>query len=87
MLSGIINRGWIESSGVITDPTTVRVIASRTDDAVIVMSIADDGIAQELIITHQIRRYRQSDTANGAATANRIYIETAILSLDLRLTT
>ena len=66
---------WIESSGVITDPTTVRVIASRTDDVVLVMSTTDNGIEQEIIVTHRIRRYRQSNTADRSTSANRIYME------------
>ena len=52
--------GWIQASGVITDPLTVRVLASRTEDMVIVMAVTAEGEQQELIITHQIQRYRQS---------------------------
>ncbi|MFK7802524.1 MAG: hypothetical protein AB8G95_12895 [Anaerolineae bacterium] len=69
------NVSWIQSSGVITDPTTVRVIASRTDDVVLVMSYLDGGIEQQIIVTNQIRRFSQLDSADNSTYANRIYME------------
>lgn len=66
---------WIQSSGVITDPTTVRVIASRTDDVVLVMTVTSNGIEEEIIVTSQIRRFRQSDLSDSSAYGNRIYMD------------
>ncbi len=64
--------GWIQASGVITDLASVRVLAPRTDDLLLVMTVTEDGTEQELILTHQIKRYRESDL--GDALNNRLYL-------------
>lgn len=64
--------GWIQASGVITDLASVRVLAPRTDDLLLVMTITEDGAEQELILTHQIKRYRESGLGDSAN--NRLYL-------------
>ncbi len=64
--------GWIQASGVITDLASVRVLAPRTDDLLLVMTITDDGTEQELILTHQIKRYREA--GGDSANSNRLYL-------------
>lgn len=50
---------WLEASGVIEDPTAVRVIAPRTEQIVLVMETTENGFVEQLVVTNHILHFNQ----------------------------